>query len=349
MDNKRVTIYDIAKALDVSASTVTRALNGRKGVGSKTRNKIIASANEMGYRTNLIAKSLQRDRFRIGFIVNERVHGFNDRVMDGAKHAEKELVDFNVEGRFKFLPLIDLRNSVKAEINRMVDEGIDGVIFVPNVKGEFDGLISELTRKGIAVGSVIHKCSHPDVVFSVYPDQRRAGRIAADLFNISGVAPGSDVLIMVGYLTSSRHNKCFEGFEEASVRYGYKSEVIQHYDDAKTAYRLVCKYLKETPTVKGIYCSTGTTSSICQAVRDMQRKDIKVIGTEVTDETRACFEDGGLIAALFQDPFQQGRKAFKAMYEYLESMKTKSIPDIQINPEIVVPANLSYYEQFIKG
>ena len=55
MERKRVTIYDIAKATDVSASTVTRALNGQKGVGDKMRDTIIAKASEMGYRTNLIA------------------------------------------------------------------------------------------------------------------------------------------------------------------------------------------------------------------------------------------------------------------------------------------------------
>lgn len=347
MKSKRVTIYDIATAFNVSASTVTRALNGRKGVSEKLRDAIIYKANEMGYQTNLIAKSLQREKLRIGFIVNERVHGFNDRVIDGARYAEKELVDFNVEGRFKLLPRIDLRNSIKAEINNMVDEGIDGVVFVPNAKGEYDDFVSELTQKGIAVGTVILKYSHPDVVFSVYPDGNRAGHIAADLFYISGVPSGSEVLIMLGFSTFDSHNKCVQGFNEANVQYGYRTEVIQHYDDAETAYRLVCKYLEETPTVKGIYCSTGTTAAICNAVRDMKRKDIKVIGTEITDETRACFEDGGLIATLFQDPFQQGRKAFKAMYEYLESMKSKRIPDIQINPEIVVPGNLPYYEQFV--
>ena len=302
----------------------------------------------MGYRTNLIAKSLQRNRFRIGFIINERVKGFNDRVFDGAKYAEKELADFNVEGRFKMVPQIDVGNNIKAAIYEMVDEGIDGIVFVPTMKGEYDEIISELSNKGIAVGTVIRQYSHPGIAFSVYPDRESAGAIAADLFHMSGIAPGAEVLIMIDYSATFDDNKCVKGFNTSNRRYGFKTDVIQHYDDAEIAHRLVCKFLDESPSISGIYCTTGITAAICKAINIRQRGDIKVIGTEITEETRACFEAGGLIAALFQDPFQQGRSAFKAMYDYLESAKSDHIPDIQINPEIVVPSNLQYYEQFIK-
>ena len=42
-----------------------------------------------------------------------------------------------------------------------------------------------------------------------------------------------------------------------------------------------------------------------------------------------------------------GKACEIARNEYLESRKHDSIPDILINPEIVVPGNLHYYEQFI--
>ena len=58
MNRKRVTIYDIANELGISASTVTRALNGKRGVGEKLRADIANKAAEMGYRTNRLAKGL---------------------------------------------------------------------------------------------------------------------------------------------------------------------------------------------------------------------------------------------------------------------------------------------------
>ncbi|MCD8540771.1 MAG: LacI family DNA-binding transcriptional regulator, partial [Leadbetterella sp.] len=46
------TIHDIAKKLNVSASTVSRALNDNPLISESTRMAIKKTANEMGYRPN---------------------------------------------------------------------------------------------------------------------------------------------------------------------------------------------------------------------------------------------------------------------------------------------------------
>lgn len=55
----RPTIKDIAKAADVGVVTVSRALNGKPDVSDKTRARIIALADEMGYRPNRHARFLK--------------------------------------------------------------------------------------------------------------------------------------------------------------------------------------------------------------------------------------------------------------------------------------------------
>lgn len=50
---KYVTIIDIAEALNISKSTVSRALRGdNQNVGKETRDKIIAMAEKLGYSRN---------------------------------------------------------------------------------------------------------------------------------------------------------------------------------------------------------------------------------------------------------------------------------------------------------
>ena len=49
MSVKNVTMKDIAKRLNVSIVTVSKALAGKDGVGSELREKIIATADEIGY------------------------------------------------------------------------------------------------------------------------------------------------------------------------------------------------------------------------------------------------------------------------------------------------------------
>lgn len=69
-NKKDLTIYDIAKELNVSGSTVSRALNDHPGIGKKTRKAIKDLASEWNYRPNLLAASLRTKRSNtIGVLV----------------------------------------------------------------------------------------------------------------------------------------------------------------------------------------------------------------------------------------------------------------------------------------
>ncbi|NCB08177.1 MAG: LacI family transcriptional regulator [Bacteroidia bacterium] len=64
------TIHDIAKKLNVSASTVSRALNDNPLISESTRKAIKKMADEMGYRPNTLAASFRTNRTNtIGVIV----------------------------------------------------------------------------------------------------------------------------------------------------------------------------------------------------------------------------------------------------------------------------------------
>ena len=63
MEKKReVTIYDIAKELNVSPSTVSRALKDHHSIGKKTKKAVLKLAEERGYQPNVIAASLRSNR-----------------------------------------------------------------------------------------------------------------------------------------------------------------------------------------------------------------------------------------------------------------------------------------------
>jgi len=64
------TIHDIAKRLNLSASTVSRALNNNPVISETTRNLVKKMAAEMGYRPNILAANLRTRRTNtIGVIV----------------------------------------------------------------------------------------------------------------------------------------------------------------------------------------------------------------------------------------------------------------------------------------
>ena len=57
---KRVTVYDIAKKLDISPSTVSRVLNNSNLISNERARQIHKIAEEMGYRPRAIKKQVNR-------------------------------------------------------------------------------------------------------------------------------------------------------------------------------------------------------------------------------------------------------------------------------------------------
>jgi LacI family transcriptional regulator len=74
-----VTLQDIANRLGVSVATVSRALAGYTDVAPATRQRVLQAAQEMGYRPNIIARMLQKQRTdTIGFIIPTHGPRFSD-------------------------------------------------------------------------------------------------------------------------------------------------------------------------------------------------------------------------------------------------------------------------------
>ncbi|MBN1248078.1 MAG: LacI family DNA-binding transcriptional regulator [Anaerolineae bacterium] len=81
---ERVSIKDIAHAVGVSHSTVSRALNDSPLINEKTRARIQAVATEMGYIPNAVARGLKAQRSStVGLVVTSLTDPFFSEVMAG--------------------------------------------------------------------------------------------------------------------------------------------------------------------------------------------------------------------------------------------------------------------------
>ncbi len=80
-----VTISEIAQLANVSVSTVSRALsNSNYPLKEETRNRILKLAEELGYKPNLVARSLQTNRSHlVGVIVDRMQSPFSPTTVQG--------------------------------------------------------------------------------------------------------------------------------------------------------------------------------------------------------------------------------------------------------------------------
>jgi DNA-binding LacI/PurR family transcriptional regulator len=149
-----VTISDVAARAGVGAGTVSRVLNGSPQVSETTRERVLATIDELGYRPNPLAQGLSRGRCRtLGVVIPyfttpspvERLRGVA-AALDGSQY---DLVIFNVETvahRDDFLGTLTRRDRADglllvsfppppAALGRILDAGVPVVAIDSRIEG----------------------------------------------------------------------------------------------------------------------------------------------------------------------------------------------------------------------
>ncbi|MBO9659945.1 MAG: LacI family DNA-binding transcriptional regulator, partial [Chitinophagaceae bacterium] len=89
--SRDITIYDIAKELNVSSSTVSRALQDHPEISQKTIARVKETAEKLGYRHNTFASNLRTKRtYTIGVLVHELQSNFMVSVLAGIEKVTSE-------------------------------------------------------------------------------------------------------------------------------------------------------------------------------------------------------------------------------------------------------------------
>lgn len=95
-NSKRASIADIAKQLDISVSTVSRALANHKGISEATKGRVRQMAQQLNYRPNQLATALRKGQSKtLGLIVPHIRGYFFPAVMKGIETVASQ-AGFNV-------------------------------------------------------------------------------------------------------------------------------------------------------------------------------------------------------------------------------------------------------------
>src|SRR5687768_17834335 len=83
------TLGDIARALNVSKMTVSRAINNHPEINAETRARVLAAARKMNYRPNQFARALtSKHSYLIGIVVPDLMHSYFAEICRGVEsHA----------------------------------------------------------------------------------------------------------------------------------------------------------------------------------------------------------------------------------------------------------------------
>lgn len=151
-----VTLVEIAQMAGVSVSTVSRALsNGAYPLKEETRQRILDLAEEMGYKPNLVARSLQSNRSHVvGVIVDRMQSPFAAATVQGIQEILRN------EG-YSISIAYSNRDQELAEeaISSFYSRQMDGIIILNSWLHHFnDRILSLQNRPFIFVNRLFGNC-----------------------------------------------------------------------------------------------------------------------------------------------------------------------------------------------
>lgn len=146
LEEKKMTIKDIAKEAKVSETTISRYLNGKyEYMSAKTKINIETVIKKNNYRPSNIARTLKSKKSRlIGAVITDIENPFSSIVIKGLSDRSNEL------GYSLMIAISD--NDIEKEqmyIQRFLDNGVEGIIV--NTTGKNEDYLKELKQTGFPI------------------------------------------------------------------------------------------------------------------------------------------------------------------------------------------------------
>ncbi|MEO7215411.1 LacI family DNA-binding transcriptional regulator [Mucilaginibacter sp.] len=316
MNFSSITIKDIATALNLSVSTVSKALRDSYEISENTKKLVKEYAQEHNYRPNPIAQSLKQGRSKsIGIVVSTIENQFFSQVINGIESVAYE-AGFNVI-------ITQTHESYELEIKNvghLTHRSIDGLLISLSTE------TNDITHL-----KTLHKQGLPIVFFDRISDEIDTHKVIAD--NFKGGYDATRHLLDAGYkriahitsppnisITKERFAGYSKALEEAGMAIDY--EYIKYCPHGGRDIGEIENALNELLSLKdkpdAIFTTsdriTTTTLSLLNKLKIKIPQEIALIG--YTNTTLADVLNPSL-SSVYQPGFEMGQKATQKLLELI--------------------------------
>jgi len=209
--NKRISSIDVARLAGVSQSAVSRTFTPGASVSEETRNKVMDAADQLGYRPNVIARSLiQQSTKIIGIVMIRFKNPFYAIVLGEFTKKLNEL------GYRTLLLNVEHSEEVDAALPMALQYQVDGIIITSAT------LSSKMAEGCMRAGTPVVLFNRYDAsgkFNAVYCDSVGGGRMVADAFVDAGHSRPAFISGESGSSTSrDRKTGFIECLQEKGIR-----------------------------------------------------------------------------------------------------------------------------------
>jgi DNA-binding LacI/PurR family transcriptional regulator len=331
MKNPQATIRDIAIKLNISISTVSRALRSAPDINPETKKAVMEMAKKLNYEPNRVAQSLRIKKTNtLGVIVPEIVMHFFSSAISGIQ-------EYAAEHHYStmFCQSIESFETEKANIHMLVANRVDGLLIS----------LSSETHDYEHLHALIEK-KIPVVLFDRVADSLPVSKVIVD--DHDGACKAVEYLIQTGcrriaYLGGPKNlSICthrMQGYRDALRRAGIESaeELIVYCNDLHNPVEGVKQLLHANPDA--IFCMNDPLA--IKAMEVLKEKGIKIpdqisiVG--FTNEPVSQYIEPSL-TTVSQPAYEMGRVAAALFLEQLNSNES-FLPITKVLPTKLVVRN----------
>jgi LacI family transcriptional regulator len=340
----RPTIADLARAANVSISTVDRVLNGRDPVRRPTAERVLKAAEEIGFHaTGAIRHRLRTEKPEraLGFILQKRSTPFYRLLGDAL--AEATATSSAIRGH----PVIDHLEEITptAVSNRLLKLGrrVDAVALVAADHPHVTKAIDQLKAAQVPVFALISDLTASGRTGFIGLDSRKVGRTAAWAMAHFCKRPG-DLGIFVGshrFLCQELCEMSFRSYFRENAPEFHLLEPLTSLEDGHLAHESTLDLLRRKPDLVGLYVAGGGIEGVMEALREENAFGrIVTISHELTDLTRAGLIDG-VVKLILSHPLKLiAAAAVDAMAQAIDGGRGPSPAEILLPFDVYTPENV---------
>lgn len=267
--NYQVTIIDIAKAMGISPSTVSRALHDHPDIGSKTKEEVKELARTMEYRPNLLARSFASNHTAtIGVIIPNLEATFFSSMLGGIQQAASR-------AGYKVIMCQSNENheTEMGNVNVLMDNQVEGLFICHSIENKSYDQIKLFAKRNTPIIHFYRVCMETRTSKVIAKNKDGAKEITSHLIDQGcrriAIILGPDHLLI--------SQERLEGYLAVLKKNGLpiNEELIAHTDFKQAGVtRVVDRWLKLKDRPDGIFCISDR--SAIYTLKYLKTKHIRV-------------------------------------------------------------------------
>ena len=313
-----VSIKDVAKAAGLSVATVSRALNGQSAVSDDARAKVLSAAESLGYRPNIVARSLRTDRTRtIGLVISDVLNPYFTELARSVEEEARAL------GYSVIIGNADERAELEAHhVRTLLERRIDGLLVSPaDDHSPLTLDVADGPTPVVFVDRWIPGCATP----VVRADGREAIRdLVAHLYALGH----RRLAIIAGPATTTTGRERVEAFRAALSEFGLllPESHIGRGDFQTRSGRLATEHFLDLPKRPDVVFATDNLMALgaLDAIRERGLRVPDDIGLAAFDDIPWFPHTAPPITTISQPTTELGRVAVRALADLISGKPARS-------------------------